>query len=137
MTTENLRTKDMYGHPIYPLGDTGYGVSISFYTQGDSPPAPDFTFFHNSDGFRQALFSLQIDPGETPQVSNIFRDRMDAVEALVERDYLRKVLADWKLEIANCTNCHYHRHVARSTVPDYGPNGKSLCDECREDVEEL
>lgn len=134
-----MRTEDMYGHTIYPLGDTGYGVSVSFYTQGGGPPAPDLTFFHSSDGFRQALFSVAARGFGTetaPAVHNIFHDRVDEVAVRAERDHLLKALADWKMEIANCTNCHYHRHIARSAAP-YHLGGQTICDECREDVEEL
>lgn len=134
-----MRTEDMYGHTIHPLGDTGYGVSLTFgYKKPDGPRTPNFVFFHNSDGFRQALFTLQIDKGETPQVCNIFRDRMDAVEAIVDNERLTWALANWKQEIANCANCHYHRHVARGIVPDYKPGDcDRLCSKCQVDLQEL
>lgn len=78
---------DMYGHAIWPLGETGYGVSVSFYREGNGPLRPDFTFFHVSDGFRQALFSVAawgITGENRPQVHNVFDDRMAEVGALVE-----------------------------------------------------
>jgi hypothetical protein len=78
-----LREHDMYGRPIWSLGDTGYGVSVSVYTQGDGPPTPDFTLFHRSDGFRQALFSVtargMFPDSRGPEVHNVFEDRVAEV----------------------------------------------------------
>jgi hypothetical protein len=79
---------DMYGHPIWLLGDTGYGVSVSVYTQGDGPPTPDFTLFHHSDGFRQALFSVtargMFSERRGPEVHNVFEHRVAGVLAVAE-----------------------------------------------------
>lgn len=69
--------RDMYGHEIYPLGETGFGVSISFSSEGpETPPKyPHFTIFHESDNFRQCLFSVSLKP-DRPYVSNTFEDRI-------------------------------------------------------------
>ncbi len=69
--------KDMYGHEIYPLGETGFGVSITFYSEGPDHEArsPDFTIFHESDNYRQALFSVTMDLNG-PHTSHPFRDRI-------------------------------------------------------------
>ncbi len=68
---------DMYGHPIYPLGETGFGVCITFYTEGSDGPAkyPHFTIFHVSDNYQQCLFSADLGM-EGPQISNIFCKRI-------------------------------------------------------------
>lgn len=43
-----------------------------------------------------------------------------------------QALTDWKLEIANCTNCHYHRHIARSLSPHVLANGRAAIQACKE-----
>lgn len=75
-----IRENDMYGHRIWPLGETGYGVSVSYYHIGKSCPSPLFTFFHVSDEFRQTLFGIQIDRGKKPTLCNIFEDRVVEVQ---------------------------------------------------------
>lgn len=77
-----LHSHDMYGHQIWPLGETGFGVSVAYYrTNEDDTLRPDFTFFHVSDGFRQSLFNIHgtLDKGGRPMVSNIFHDRVAEV----------------------------------------------------------
>lgn len=73
-----IRENDMYGHRIYPLGETGYGVSVAF---GSTPSESDciyplFTVFHVSDGFRQSLFSVSINKPDRPTLTNVFHDRV-------------------------------------------------------------
>ena len=72
-----MRETDMYGNPIYPLGETGFGVSISFFTTSPDHQTnqPYFTIFHVSDGFQQSLFSAQLDL-DRPRISNTFERRI-------------------------------------------------------------
>ena len=86
----NLRSHDMYGNQIYPLGETGYGVSMSFWKPGMdnvAPWRPEFTFFHRSDGFRQCLFSARIEDPQNHQwgwsagIINEFADRIAEIMA--------------------------------------------------------
>ncbi len=53
---------DMYGIWIYPLGETGFGIAVWFVGggQGQKTRHPYFTLFHQSDGYRQALFSASM-----------------------------------------------------------------------------
>lgn len=78
-----LRSQDMYGNRIWPLGETGFGVSVTWYSRpSDRDPRlrPSFTFFHASDGFRQAIWSLQGD--DDPGLVNLFQDRWAEVVQL-------------------------------------------------------
>ncbi len=72
---------DMYGHEIRPIG-RGFGVSVAYFQNAEGR-VPDFTFFHESDGFRQALFSVAgrslIGEGAGPQIHNVFRERLAEV----------------------------------------------------------
>lgn len=81
-----LRTHDMYGHEIRPIG-RGFGISLTHF-QSAERLVPDFTFFHESDGFRQALFSVAgrslMGEEDGPQIHNVFRERFAEVLALVE-----------------------------------------------------
>ena len=77
--SNNGAPKDMYGHPIYPLGETGFGVSVTFSSEGPDHEAkyPYFTIFHESDGFRQSLFSVHMTEFENRQLlCNVFQDRI-------------------------------------------------------------
>jgi hypothetical protein len=81
----NLRRTDMYGHAIWPLGETGYGVSVTFCGRPGEPLVPEFTFFHASDGFQQSLFSvtmMQLFDKKGPLICNVFRERVADVERL-------------------------------------------------------
>jgi hypothetical protein len=71
----------MYGHPIVPLGENGYGVSTSFGGGLGGARYPTFTVFHVSDGFRQSLFSVSIDKPERPTLHNVFHDRIGSLMA--------------------------------------------------------
>lgn len=72
----------MYGHEIVPLGETGYGVSTTFAGRsGSSDLYPYFTFFHISDGFRQSLFTVDIEHMLHPRLLNIFEDRIAELAA--------------------------------------------------------
>ena len=68
---------DMYGQPIYPLGETGFGIAVWF----PGPPHdqqtrhPYFTIFHQSDNYKQSLFSVLMQ-SEGPQIHNPFPDRI-------------------------------------------------------------
>lgn len=80
--TKELAERDMYGHPIIPIGDSGYGVSVSFFSrpsigdkQDDAQEFPDFTIFHDSDGFQQSLFSMAVYK-EGQVIHNTFEDRV-------------------------------------------------------------
>lgn len=84
-TISELRSHDMYGSEIHRLGETGYGVSVSYWRPGMEPEAPlrpEFTIFHCSDGFRQSLFSVRIeDPerhhwGWAASTINVFHERI-------------------------------------------------------------
>lgn len=68
---------DMYGHPIYPLGETGFGVSITFFSEGPEfpPKYPWFSIFHESDDFQQSLFSAELNLNG-PHICNAFEDRI-------------------------------------------------------------
>lgn len=76
-THDEIRSEDMYGNRIWPLGETGFGVSVSWYGPGSGggPLTAWFTFFHHSDGFRQSLFS--VDAKGRP--ANVFYDRIAEV----------------------------------------------------------
>lgn len=78
-----IRGADMYGNRIHPIGETGYGASISFYGNYGEPLMPMLTLFHISDGFRQSLFSFtplgDFKGGDRPSLSNIFYDRVSEV----------------------------------------------------------
>lgn len=78
-----IRSHDMYGHEIVPLGETGYGVSTCFASKG-VPGAPlyaEFTVFHVSDGFRQSLFSVGLDKPDRPTLYDVFDDRIRELQA--------------------------------------------------------
>lgn len=79
-----LRSEDMYGNSIYPLGETGYGVSLCFHGKGDGSGnwLPDFTVFHFSDGFRQCLLSVALDDPDRAILHDIFTDRIAELIAL-------------------------------------------------------
>ncbi len=94
-------TRDMYGHLIHvsDRGLGGFGVSLSYggtvedVKAGRPARRPQFTFFHESDGYRQALFTVDAwqDPPEThpvwrrPKVVNIFHDRLIEVLELLSK----------------------------------------------------
>lgn len=85
-----LRSHDMYGQEIVPLGETGFGVStpeMGFYPDGDA--VINFWVFHISDGFRQALFGVMLGTKEDrhPHVINIFHDRVEAVKAYMREQH--------------------------------------------------
>ncbi len=74
-----IRSHDMYGQEIVPLGETGYGVSVCFASYPGRPDPylwPQFTVFHVSDGFRQSLFSVNLDEVDRPSLCNIFQNRV-------------------------------------------------------------
>lgn len=78
-----IRTHDMYGNEIVPLGETGYGVSTWIACKG-FPGVPYyfcFAVFHVSDGFRQSLFSVELDKPDRPTICNIFGDRIRELQA--------------------------------------------------------
>ncbi len=81
---------DMYGHEIWLLGETGWGVSVSYHTepQSESPKKlhPNFTFFHHSDpNPQQCLLTLALHGAEgRPRVQNVFDRRIAEVEAAIE-----------------------------------------------------
>jgi hypothetical protein len=86
-------TRDMYGHLIHVSdndGGGGFGVSVTWQRQLGGPATPVFSFFHESDGYRQALFSVDFEcqclEGRplTPRVVNIFKARTAEVLALVQ-----------------------------------------------------
>lgn len=67
---------DMYGNPIHVIGESGYGISLAFgQTSGEELVRPLFALFHQSDGFRQCLFTFSIEE-DRPQLSNIFQNRI-------------------------------------------------------------
>lgn len=76
--------RDMYGHLIHvsDTGRGGFGISMTLHGPpgGNADPVriPEFTFFHESDDFKQALFSVDMTNGR-PQVTNIFYDRVSDV----------------------------------------------------------
>ncbi len=77
-----LRDRDMYGNPITPLGETGYGVSIAFAGNGNGPAVyPFITVFHISDGFRQSLYSVAMSEALTFYVCNVYGERVTEVIA--------------------------------------------------------
>lgn len=82
---DDLRTEDMYGNVIVPLGESGYGVSTTFFSVPAVGPElrPLFTFFHVSDGFRQSLFSVELDKPDRPTLANVFHDRIAELMASV------------------------------------------------------
>ena len=69
--------RDSYGNPIYPIGETGFG--ICFIAMGFDPDTgvgfPYFTIFHQGDNYRQALFSIDMNLNG-PHISNPFHDRI-------------------------------------------------------------
>ncbi len=67
---------DMYGQPIYPLGETGFGISIILGTEGGIKPKPyiGVSVFHASDEFHQSLFSCSI--GKDVHIENVFHERL-------------------------------------------------------------
>jgi hypothetical protein len=73
---DEKRTHDMYGHRIWPLGETGFGVSVSY---GETPSTGAchawLTVFHVINGFRLPLFTVST----APQVMNTFDDVVAAV----------------------------------------------------------
>lgn len=72
--------RDMYGDPVYPLGDSGFGASITFY-RDEKGKEPCITLFHDSDGFHP-LGSVVLNGGAMG-VNNQFRGRIaDVLEAL-------------------------------------------------------
>ena len=81
---------DMYGHEIWPLGETGWGMSVSFHKepQSELPTKlhPNFTLFHYSDpNPQQCLLTLTLHGIEgRPQVQNIFDGRIEEVETATE-----------------------------------------------------
>lgn len=82
-----LRTRDMYGHEIRPI-EGGFGISLSYFRLAEGERQTlDFTLFHESDGFRQALFSVAgrslVGEEDGPQIHNIFHERVAEVLALV------------------------------------------------------
>lgn len=82
-----MNTHDMYGHKIHLLGETGYGVSVSFSQRARrggtySDARPYFTIFHVSDGFRQALFGAFVDHDTNrPGICDTFMDRIEKLMA--------------------------------------------------------
>jgi len=76
---KQLATHDMYGHRIHLIGKSGFGVSLStFQRPGDIQRLPDFTIFHDSDGFRQSLFSVAVYK-EGQAIHDTFEDRVAEV----------------------------------------------------------
>ncbi len=106
--------RDMYGHLIHvsDRGLGGFGVSLSFYgtvedvKEGRPCRRPEFTIFHESDGFRQALFSVDADLGapeedpiwRRPKVVNIFHDRLAEVLELLKEG--RKMVLEYRYDEA-------------------------------------
>lgn len=79
---KRLATHDMYGHRIHLIGKSGFGVSFTtFQRPGCIQRLPDFTIFHDSDGFRQSLFSVAVYK-EGQVIHNTFEERV--VEVLGE-----------------------------------------------------
>ena len=84
----------MYGHLIRVSdndGGGGFGVSVTWRRQLGGSLTPEFTFFHEGDGYRQALFSVGFNceclEGDDlrPRVENIFHDRVAEVLELVNQ----------------------------------------------------
>ncbi|KKN78147.1 hypothetical protein LCGC14_0353740 [marine sediment metagenome] len=76
--SEDSAPRDMYGHPIHPLGETGFGVSVTFHTFWPDPngiKCPYFSIFHETDDFRQSLFSAEMNLNG-PRTCNVFWDRI-------------------------------------------------------------
>ena len=75
---EHYETHDMYGNEIYRLGESGYGVSVAFHSNGVAgrPLLPLFTVFHCSDGFKQSLFSASVDQTHLVTLVNVFYNRI-------------------------------------------------------------
>ena len=76
-----MSKRDMYGHLIHVSdknGQGGFGVSVTWERRAlGEPKTPVFTLFHESDDFRQALFSVHFNCVEgTPRVCDIFHDRV-------------------------------------------------------------
>jgi hypothetical protein len=63
---------------------------------------------------------------------NIVSDRLESIPCEAENERLTRALVDWKMEIANCTNCHYHRHIARGLTPHVLANGRAAIQACKE-----
>ncbi len=70
---------DMYGQPIYPLGETGFGVAVWFpaLSHDNQTSLAHFTIFHQSDNYRQSLFSAVLMNSEGPQICDLFPQRID------------------------------------------------------------
>ncbi len=76
--------QDMYGHMIHvnEKGKGGFGISVT-YSGGRGERSPEFTFFHDSDDFEQAMFTVRFEDG-WPMVVNTFSDRSAEVLRLVK-----------------------------------------------------
>ena len=101
-------TRDMYGHLIHvsDRGLGGFGISLSYSGTVEDVKAgrpcrrPTFHFYHESDGYRQSLFSVDAyqDPPETdpvwrhPKVTQIFHDRLAEVLELLTKGDMPMVL---------------------------------------------
>lgn len=68
----------MYGNEIYPLGETGYGISVCFPSSGNQR-WPEFAIFHSSDNFQQCLFFVDITDFIKPQICNYFPERIKRI----------------------------------------------------------
>ncbi len=98
--------RDMYGHLIHvdDKGLGGFGVSLTFSGYEGKDFCPQFTFFHESDGFRQAMFMVTFhELGELqggpdgrlwPHTNNTFIDRTTEVLALL-RDGGRPLITEY------------------------------------------
>ncbi len=82
-----LPDHDMYRYKIWPLGETGWGMSVSYHQEpwSEFPERfhPTFTLFHESEPNPQqclVMFNLHGTEGR-PQVNNIFDERVAEVEA--------------------------------------------------------
>ena len=82
-----LPDHDMYGHKIWPLGETGWGMSVSYHQKTDNYDEvdvkdPHFTLFHESDpNPQQCLVTLSLHgTEERPQICNVFDKRVEEVE---------------------------------------------------------
>lgn len=79
-----MMKRDMYGHMIHmsEKGKGGFGVSVT-YSGAEGERSPEFTFFHDSDDFEQAMFTVRFEDG-CPMVVNTFGDRTAEVLRLVK-----------------------------------------------------
>lgn len=60
---------------------------------------------------------------------------LEQISALQEENKrLRQSLTHWEKEIAQCDNCHYHRHISLGLTPYYGKQA-TWCDECVDTLE--